>query len=267
MEFDDIETPFMDADVRQKITADPNLANDKKLATLTACTAAANESDTATLFDDCAEANRLVGQMMIALEADEFAGHIKLLDAVSWFLSRTLNDHPENEEEYTPNVVDERVRSLSLPGMPLRKKEALLWFEEEVFEKLPEYTVAGRPTWLFQADDGDARLLLQTEEIKTLPCRLGLPEPRLWGDPPHSYPTGLEFVGFAFSGEAVDGARRPTALDGSYKTVKMIWVIGGRTEPLPHGPTEIKEMGGLMELVAEPPLLSKTIDNVYVFEN
>ena len=140
------------------------------------------------------------------------------------------------------------------------------WFERKVFSNLPEYAVAGRPAWLFASDDGDARTLLGSDDNTTLPCRLGLPEPEFWGEPPYKYPRGLEFVGFAFSGDKLKNSKPATVLDNNYEAIKKIWVIGGRTQPLPHGPEHMKRLGGLKEVVAEPPLLS-TFDSVYVFKN
>jgi hypothetical protein len=267
MAIEDIETPHMDVGVRQKVANDANLQADKKEEVLTACQVALSEDETALAFDGIAENNRLVGVQAVELEATQFVGHIKIIDAVSWYLAKTLNSIPDRGIDYSPAEVKGRVRALALPGNPLSKAEALLWFEEEVFDQLPNYAVAGRPTWLFETDDGDARALLGSSGGPTLPCRLGLPEPKLWGEPPYVYPRGLEFVGFAFSGSTLTGPKRPTALDGSYDSVKKIWIIGGRTEPLPHGPEDMRLLGGLKEVVAEPPLLSNAISNVYVFEN
>lgn len=267
MVFEDLKTPCLDEGVRQKVTDDENLAELKKIEVLTSCLNARDEAEAESAFDDYAELNRFAGLQVVELEATSYTGHIKLLNAVTWYLSKTLNESPESDIEYSPAEVNERIIALALPGNPLRKKEALIWFEEEVFDLLPAYTVAGRPTWLFEEDEGDARTLLSSPERVALPCRLGLPEPKLWGDPPHTYPRGLEFVGFAFAGGVVEGPKRPTALDGCYDSVKKIWIIGGRSAPLPHGPDEMKSLGGLQELVAEPPLLSNTIGNVYVFKN
>ncbi|MGJ8546321.1 MAG: hypothetical protein ACSHWZ_12830 [Sulfitobacter sp.] len=267
MAIEDIETPHMDPEVRQKIADDANLLAEKKEEVLAACQVALSEEETEFAFDDCAEINRLVGVQAVELDATQYVGHIKIIDAVTWYLADKLNAIPDRSADYSPAEVKERVRALALPGNPLSKAEAMIWFEEEVFEHLPNYAVAGRPTWLFETDDGDARALFGSSGGPTLPCRLGLPEPKLWGEPPYVYPRGLEFVGFAFSGDALAGPKRPTALDGNYDSVKKIWIIGGRTKPLPHGPEDMQLLGGLKEVVAEPPLLSNAISNVYVFEN
>lgn len=265
MPIEDIETPFLDPIVRQRLVDDDNLDDAKTEEALTHCQVGA-EDEVEAAFNEFAAGNRLVGIQAVELDAGEWVGHIKRIDAVTRYLSGALNDLPGSPRDFSPAQVEARIRALALPGSPLSKKEALLWFEEEVFDQLPNYTVAGRPTWLFEADGGDARSLLASTECSTLPCRLGLPEPLLWGDPP-VYPRGLEFVGFAFSGDNFDGGRRPTALDGDYDSVRKIWIIGGRTQPLPHGPDDMKALNGLGEVVSDPPLLSNAVNNVYVFLN
>jgi len=265
MPIEDIETPFLDPTVRQRLIDDDNLEDAKTEEALTHCQVGA-EDEVETAFNAFATGNRLVGIQAVELDAGEWAGHIKRIDAVTRYLSDALNNLPGSPGDFSPAQVEARIRALALPGRALSKTEALLWFQEEVFDQLPNYTVAGRPTWLFEADGGDARSLLASTECSTLPCRLGLPEPLLWGDPP-IYPRGLEFVGFAFSGDNFDGGRRPTALDGDYDSVRKIWIIGGRTQPLPHGPDDMKALNGLWEVVSEPPLLSNAVNNVYVFLN
>ena len=266
MAIEDVETPYLDPIVRQRLVEDDNLDEAKTQEALTHCQAN-DQDEVKASFNAFAAANRLVGLQAVELDAGDWVGHIKRIDAVTWYLSRQLNSLPGAHTVYSSTEVEERIRALALPGNPLSKREALLWFQEEVFDQLPEYTVSGRPTWLFEADGGDARSLLASTECSTLPCRLGLPEPLLWGDPPHFYPRGLEFVGFAFSRDRFDDGRRPTALDGDYDSVKKIWIIGGRTRPLPHGPEDMKALDGLGELVSEPPLLSNGVENVYVFVN
>ena len=56
-------------------------------------------------------------------------------------------------------------------------------------------------------------------------------------------------------------------MDGDYESVKKIWQIGGRTQPLPHGPDEMKALGGLPEVVSEPVSLSLIHTMIYVFDN
>jgi len=267
MNKENILTDFMDTDVRQKIVTDENLEEIKKTEVLTACKPASNEDEVENLFNAYACQNRLVGLKAVVMSSAQFVGHIKTIDSVSWYLAKTLNQLPERAVDYTEREIVEHIRALALPGQPLRKREALLWFEEEVFDVLPTYTISSEPSWLFEDDGGDARTPLGSSENSSLPCRLGLPEPKLWGDPPYHYPRGIEFVGFAFPGDTVKDARRPTALDGDYDSVKKIWIIGGRTQPLPHGPDEMIEKGGLLEIVSEAVNLSKCIQNVYVFEN
>ena len=261
----DIDTPFLDPIVRQRLVHDDNLDDAITEEALTHCQAG-SEDEVEDAFNAFAAGKRLVGVQAVELDAETWVGHIKRIDAVTWYLSEKLNHLPGTDAVYSPAQVEARVRALALPGNSLSKREALLWFEEEVFDQLADYAVAGRPTWLFEADHGDARSLLASSECSTLPCRLGLPEPLLWGDPPHVYPRGLEFVGFAFSGEKLERGRRPTALDGDYDSVRKIWIVGGRTQPLPHGPEEMKALNGLGEVVS-PPLLSNAVNNVYVFLN
>ncbi|MFD2174845.1 hypothetical protein [Rhodobacter lacus] len=266
MKIEDIETPFLDAIVRQRLVDDENLDDSKTKEALQHCQGA-DELQVESAFDYFAAANRLVGVQAVELSSVEWVGHIKRIDAITSYLSKRLNALSGAHSIYSTTEIEERIRALALPGAPLSKREALLWFEEEVFDQLPDCAVAGRPTWLFEADEGDARTLLGSSECSTLPCRLGLPEPLLWGHQPYEYPKGLEFVGFALAGSEFEGGKRPTALDGSYDSVKKIWIIGGRTQPLPHGPESAVALGGLREIVSEPPLLSRAVKNVYVFVN
>ena len=253
----------MDAGVRQKIIDDPNLAEIHKLKVFIACESADNETEIEWNFNAYAEKHRLIAIRPVKLDETDHVGHIKIINKVIQDLKQALEKSYDIKQ--STGVLENRIRALALPDSSLGKKEAMEWFERKVFSKLPEYAVAGRPAWLFASDDGDARTLLDSADNMTLPCRLGLPDPEFWGEPPY-YPRGLEFVGFAFSGDKLKNPKPATALDNNYDTIKKIWVVGGRTQPLPHGPEHMKALGGLKEIVAEPPLFS-TFDSVYVFEN
>lgn len=264
---DEIETPFMDANVRKKIVDDENLHQDHKSGVLHACMGKEDEEAVKSAFKGYAEGNRLVGLAQLDCEDDQYLGHIKTLESVARYLSQKLRDEAGENSGFEEHRIAEHLRSMSLPEKSLPRREATAWFEEEVFSRFPYYVVSGRPSWVFEGQDGDARKLLSSEDCSSLPCRLGLPDPMLWGDPPYSYPRGIEFVGFAFKGANLVSVRRPTALDGDYDSVKKIWKPGGRTEPLPHGPEEMLSKGGLDEAVCEPVHLSEGIENVYLFEN
>ena len=264
MEINDFVVKHMDAGVRQKIIDDPNLAKEHKLKVFAACKSADNETEIERNFNAYAEKHRLIAIGSVKLETTDYVGHIKRIKKVIQHLKKALEENDGIKQ--STGVLENRIRALALPNSSLGKKEAMDWFERKVFSKLPGYAVAGRPAWLFASDDGDARTLLDSVDNTTLPCRLGLPEPKLWGESPYNYPHGLEFVGFAFSGDKLKKPKPATVLDNNYEAIKKIWVIGGRTQPLPHGPAHMKALGGLKEIVAEPPLFS-TFDSVYVFEN
>ena len=253
----------MDAGVRQKIIDDPNLAESHKRRVFTACASADNETEIERNFNAYAEKHRLIAIRPVKLDETDHVGHIKRIRKVIQNLKQALEK--SDGIKRSTGLLENRIRALALPDSSLGKKEAIEWFERKVFSKLPGYAVAGRPTWLFASDDGDARTLLDSADNMTLPCRLGLPDPEFWGEPPY-YPRGLEFFGFAFSGDKLKNPKPATALDNNYDTIKKIWVVGGRTQPLPHGPEHMKALGGLKEIVAEPPLFS-ICDSVYVFEN
>lgn len=254
----------MDAGVRQKIIDDPNLAESHKRRVFTACASADNETEIERNFNAYAEKHRLIAIRPVKLDETHHVGHIKIINKVIQDLKQALEESDDIKQ--STGVLKNRIRALALPDSSLGKKEAMEWFERKVFSKLPGYPVAGRPAWLFASDDGDARTLLDSVDNMTLPCRLGLPGPEFWGEPPYNYPHGLEFVGFAFSGDKIKNPKPATVLDNNYDAIKKIWVIGGLTQPLPHGPKHMKALGGLKEIVAEPPLFS-TFDSVYVFEN
>ena len=258
----------MDAGVRQKIIDDPNLAEEHKREVFTACQSADNEEEIALKFDAYAEKHRLIAIGSVKLEKTDYVGHIKRLTKVIKHLKEALEELEESDvikQSTSTGVLKNRIRALALPNSSPGNKEAMDWFERNVFSKLPKYAVTGRPAWLFESDDGDARILLGSVDNTTLPCRLGLPELEFPGKPPEYLP-GLEFVGFAFSGDKIKSPKPATVLDNNYKAIKKIWVIGGRTQPLPHGPKHMQALGGLKEIVAEPPLFS-TFDSVYVFKN
>ena len=268
MEINGFAVKHMDAGVRQKIIDDPNLAKKHKLKVLTACKSAGNETEIERNFNAHAEKYRLIAIGSVKLETTDYVGHIKIIKKVIQHLKKALEESDGIKQ--STGVLENRIRALALPNSSPGNKEAMDWFERNVFSKLPKYAVTGRPAWLFESDDGDARILLgsvdNTTDNTTLPCRLGLPEPEFWGEPPYKYPRGLEFVGFAFSGDKLKKPKPATVLDNNYEAIKKIWVIGGRTQPLPHGPKHMQVLGGLKEIVAEPPLFS-TFDSVYVFEN
>lgn len=253
----------MDAGVRQKIIDDPNLAQKHKDEVFAACKSADNETEIERNFNAYAEKHRLIAIRSVKLKKTDYVGHIKTMDSVIWHLKKAMEE--SDGAKQSTGVLEERIQKLVSPS-PLEKKEAMDWFERNVFSKLPEHAVAGRPAWLFESDDGDARILLGSDDNTTLPCRLGLPEPKSCGEKPGKCQDELEFVGFAFSGDKIKNPKPATVLDGDYEKIKKIWVIGGRTQPLPHGPEYMKALGGLKEIVAEPPLFS-TFDSVYVFKN
>ena len=264
MEINDSVAKHMDAGVRQKIIDDPNLAKEHKLKVFTACESADNATEIERNFNAHAEKHRLIAIGSVKLETTDYVGHIKRIKRVIQHLKKALEK--SDGIKRSTGVLENRIRALALPDSSPDKKEAMDWFKREVFSKLPGYAVAGRPAWLFASDNGDARTLLGSVDNTTLPCRLGLPGPEFWGEPPYKYPRELEFVGFAFSGDKLKKPKPATVLDNNYGVVKKIWVVGGRTQPLPHGPNHMQALGGLKEIVAEPPLFFN-FDSVYVFKN
>lgn len=262
MKVNDFVVKHMDAGVRQKIIDDPNLAEEHKLKVFAACESADNEAEIERNFNAYAEKHRLIAIGSVKLKTTDYVGHIKTIKKVIKHLKRALEK--SDGVKRSTGVLENRIRALALPDSSPDKKGAMDWFKQEVFPKLPVYAVAGRPASLFESDNGDARILLDPVDNTTLPCRLGLPGPEFW--PSYKHPLELEFVGFAFSGDKIKNPKPATVLDNNYDVVKKIWVIGGRTQPLPHGPKHMQALGGLKEIVAEPPLFS-TFDSVYVFKN
>lgn len=248
----------------KKINDDQNLAKGHKLKVFIACESADNETEIEQNFNAYAEKHRLIAIRSVKLKATDYVGHIKVIKKVIQHLKKALEE--SDGVKQSTGILENRIRALALPESSPSKKEATDWFERKVFSKLPGYAVAGRPAWLFESDDGDARILLGSDESTTLPCRLGLPGPEFWGKLPCKYPRGLEFIGFAFSADKLKKPKPATVLDNNYDVVKKIWITGGRTQPLPHGPKHMQALGGLKEIVAEPPLFS-TFDSVYVFKN
>lgn len=256
-----IVTAHMAHEVRSKVVDDPHLPDSHKVNVLRACELAVTEDAVSISFTGYARANRLVGTSTLAINPTDQFGHIKTLESVARFMARTIGWSDVSS-------VQGHLRALCQPGLSLEKREAELWINEELLDHFPDYALSSRPTWLFERED--TRLvhqMLSDPDRSALPCRLGLPEPLLWGPPPYTYPNGIEFLGFAISAPAVHNPRRPTALDGDYDSVKMIWQYGGRTQPLPHGPDHMRAMGGLGEVVSEPVRLSLQHIAMYVFEN
>ena len=262
--YETVVVKHMDAGVRQKIIDDPNLAEEHKFNVFAACKSAKIETEIEQNFNAYAERHRLIAIDSVKLKATDYVGHIKTIRKVIEHLEKALAKSDGSKQ--STGVLANRIRALALPDSSPDKRAAMVWFERNVFSKLPGYAVAGRPAWLFESDDGDARTLLNSVENTALPCRLGLPGPEFWGEPPYKYPPELEFFGFAFSADKIKNPKPATVLDNNYEAVKKIWIIGGRTQPLPHGPEHMKKLGGLKEIVAEPPLFS-TCDSFYVFKN
>jgi len=259
--FEDIVVEHMDAGVRSKIVDDPNLPDTRKEAVLRQCQVADDEGSVSEAFGSYATTSRLVGLTVPALNAADHLGHIKTVESVARYMAWKLG-------RLEVDVIQDHLRALSYAKTSLERREAVLWIEEELLGRFPNYTVSSRPSWLFEREvDRSVPEIFSAPNCGALPCRLGLPEPMLWGDPPYHYPRNIEFIGFSFEVTSVVGARRPTALDGDYESVKKIWQIGGQTQPLPHGPDDMKALGGLPELVSEPVRLSLTQTTIYVFDN
>lgn len=229
MEINDSVVRHMDAVVLQKIRHDPNLAEEDRRKVFTACESADNETEIERYFNAYAEKHRLIATRSVKLKTTDYVGHIKRIKKVIRHLKKALEKNHGIKQ--STGVLENRIRALALPNSSPGNKEAMDWFERNVFSKLPKYAVTGRPAWLFESDDGDARILLgsvdNTTDNTTLPCRLGLPEPEFWGKPPYKYPRELEFVGFAFSGDKIKNPKPATVLDNNYEAIKKIWVIGG----------------------------------------
>lgn len=256
----------LDNDVKAKLLNDDGLPTALRDRVFDECDSLRTEAESATRFDDIAASNRLSSSIGLTPESDEVLGHIKAINGFAAYLTSRLNDL-ELVPRFHEDDVKEIFRAATFPTSTQNKRDADLWITEEVLDRLPTYTLSGRPSWIFRDASGrDARSLLAGHDRHMLPCRLGLPEPDFWGTPA-IYKRGIEFVGFAFAGTAVFNPRRPTALDGCYDSVKKIWITGGVTCPLPHGPQEMRDAGGLPEVVAEPVLLADAVRDVYVFRN
>ena len=258
----------LDERVYENITGDEYLPDGKKAEVLSVCRSLPTEEATGNAFNGFAQKNRLVGALIVPLEDNERVGHIKTIHSAARYLAVRLTRYLSDGDAIEEHRVVDKFRAVAQPTITQDKREALAWFEDELFSREPGYTLSGSPAWLFREEaEWDARKLLGSPEAHSLPCRLGLPEPLLWGAPPYSYTPGIEFIGFALTVDSVPNARRPTALDGDYDTVKRAWIFGGRTRPLPHAPKKMQDAGGLLELVCQPPKLASALGSVYVFEN
>lgn len=256
----------LDNEVRAKLLDDDGLPAVLRDRVLAGCDSLPTEAESATRFDEIAAGSRLSSSIGLPPQPGEVLGHIKAINGFASYLTSRLNDL-EPVPRFHEDDVKEIFRAATFPTSTQNKRDADLWIAEEVLDRLPTYTLSGLPSWIFRdAVRGDARELLGGRDRHMLPCRLGLPEPDFWGTPA-IYKRGIEFVGFAFAGAVVFNPRRPTALDGCYDSVKKIWITGGVTCPLPHGPQEMRDAGGLPEVVAEPVLLAHAVRDVYVFRN
>jgi len=258
----------LDQSVQDKITGDDHLPGSHINAVLDECRHLTSEAEVESAFNGYAENNRLKSSYIEAFNDNEIVGHIKSIEGFARYMAFFISQYLPDDDEVPEYRIIEKLRYLANMGTSQEKKEAELWFSEELFSKNPDYKISGNPCWIFREEtEWNAKKLLSTSEASTLPCRLGLPEPKFWGGPPPAYERKLGFIGFGISKKGLIEGRRPTALDGDYDTVKKIWIPGGRTQPLPHAPSNLTVAGGLMELVCPPINFSACIGNVYVFEN
>lgn len=233
-------TAHMSQSVYQKIEADTELAEAIKIALLDVCNLETDESGLKAAFNTFAKSNKLAGNTVVALEDGEYVGHVKNLRGISDYLASIL---------MMPRAdIEKNFRMLAGLGTDIDRENAELWFKDEILGHTSTLHVAARPAWLFrEATGNDARQTFTSPTVNCLPCRLGLPA--LVSQIP--IPSGMEFLGLSISKDRLGNVRLPTCLDGDYSSVDEIWIVGGVSQPIQHGPPSCVAEGGLLEVVAD----------------
>lgn len=246
---------YMNDVVYARLSEDGAISDDVKKQLLELCVACSSESEVIEEFDKFSGSRRRLGPEIVMHSGDEVLGHLKNLHKASSYLAKTLS--------LSPADVENNFRLLGGAGTRTERDEAELWFEEDVVGHSVTITVSGPPCWLFREESkGDAKVEFASADVGCLPARAGLPE-FIGYDP---YPTGLEFIGYTFLAKDLDECRAPTFLDGSYGSVRDIWITGGRSQPIPNALPACVAKGGLIEVVTGPPPL-KAVSSFKVFQN
>jgi hypothetical protein len=249
---------LMSDTVYQRIEEDPSIVDDTKVQVIGICTGCMTESELSNAFNEFATQHRLLGEPAVCLDDDEVVGHVKNLRGASKFISDALNMDIGEVEAY--------FRSLSGQGPSTKVREAKEWFQEEIVDGGNDFRLSLTPCWLFrEATERDAQKEFDHADVSCLPARLGLPLPEFLDGRP--YPEGqMEFLGYCVPSNYVDQCRTASFLDGTYVSVRDVWIIGGTTQPIAGAPNRCINAGGLEEVVAIPPLL-ENVTKFYVFFN
>ena len=94
-------------------------------------------------------------------------------------------------------------------------------------------------------------------QSRQLPIRLGLPE-----YPQFEEVGEIDYICFCISSDKLTNPSCPSIFDATYVPAKAHWHPGGRTVPLPWGPSECIAAQGLLEIVADAPKYHELEDGV-----
>jgi hypothetical protein len=254
--------------VIEKVKADDCLPEEQKSEILAMWSSATNAVEFEAAFNEYARTRKLISTVIINVDDSDYLGHVKALDGVVKYVERALKNESCNRFGSAESL-SETFEMAAGNGDNQDKFEAIERLKE-IFAIISDHKVSQDPVWLFICPNGrNVRDILSVDEAQSLPCRLGLPEPRFWkGSPPsYSYMRNVKFCGFAFPRSCLDKLLRPSVLDGDYNSVEIIWEPGGLSIPVPHGPESHRDLGGFSEVVSFSPRMVDSLPNLYVFEN
>lgn len=223
-----------------------------------AATAPSDPTAVSTQFDHFAGGHKKEGPPVV-LGGHEYLGHLRFLPRAASRIAQDIG----RPVDFTST----RLRWAAGLGSSTEVSEGKKWFQENLRNsatRLGTTLTIGPPAcWLFRSENkAEIVNLLDKPESNTLPIRLGLPE----------YTTDamipvLEFIGYVARGSIVKNVRNASVLDGSYETVRDLWLPGGTTQPLPWAPDEPREGGGLQETVADAPNFAEIEEDIYIFKS
>ena len=108
-----------------------------KFNVFAACKSAKIETEIEQNFNAYAERHRLIAIDSVKLKATDYVGHIKTIRKVIEHLEKALAKSDGSKQ--STGVLANRIRALALPDSSPDKRAAMVWFERNVFSKLPGY--------------------------------------------------------------------------------------------------------------------------------
>jgi hypothetical protein len=211
-----------------------------------------------TRFNCFSQLYRLQGQIVVN-HADECVGRVQDFEKTA--------KHLAIETGADPRIVTRHLKALVSGVSNELKEEAQEWFKNTAkakSERTKQPIAVSRwtPCWFFEGENSSsAKAILTSGDVRLLPFRLGLPS-HVQGTIAKST---IVYVGFCVKSSKLSNLRVPSIFDVSYLDVREYWSPGGLTVPLPSSPPSVIAVGGLKELVAQPPNLSDIDPDIVMF--